>query len=277
MGEPGNGQGQAVTEAPLPAIDVHGHFGRYDRGAGLLVNEFMSADAGEVAARARAAGIGLSLVSPLAALLPRGQANAVAGNQAALDAVAQQPALRLYAVLHPLQPESYRQAADMLELPYVVGLKLHPEEHVYPIRDHGDTLFRFAEAHGAVVLAHTSEARSLAADFVEFANRYPGVRLILAHLGHGHDGDYTHQVRAIQESRHGNVYTDTSSARSITPRLLEWAVREVGADRILFGTDTPLYHAAMQKARVVAADLTDAEKDLILAGNARRLFRLPEA
>ena len=82
----------------------------------------------------------------------------------------------------------------------------------------------------------------------------------------------THQVRAIQQSRKGNVYADTSSARSILPGLIEWAVREVGADRVLFGTDTPLYHTAMQRTRIEHADLSDEVKRQILRDNAVRLF-----
>src|SRR5262249_29227805 len=96
----------------------------------------------------------------------------------------------------------------------------------------------------------------------------------LAHIGCGHDGDVTHQVRAAQKSKHGNVYADTSSARSIVPGLIEWAVRELGAERVLFGTDTPLYHTPMQRARIDHADLGDAEKRLILRENAVRLFAL---
>ena len=82
----------------------------------------------------------------------------------------------------------------------------------------------------------------------------------------------THQVRAIQQSRHGNVLADTSSARSITPGLIEWAVREVGIDRVLFGTDTPLYHTAIQRGRIDHADLSLDAKRKILRDNALRLF-----
>ncbi len=82
----------------------------------------------------------------------------------------------------------------------------------------------------------------------------------------------THQIRAIQQCQHGNVYADTSSVNSIVPGLIEWAVDEIGVERILFGTDTPLYHAAMQRARVVHAELSDADKRLILRENALRLF-----
>jgi len=68
------------------------------------------------------------------------------------------------------------------------------------------------------------------------------------------------------------MYADTSSARSIMPNLIEWAVKEVGAERVLFGTDTPLYSTAMQRARINHADLSDADKRLILRDNAVKLF-----
>jgi uncharacterized protein len=101
------------------------------------------------------------------------------------------------------------------------------------------------------------------------------MKLILAHIGCGWDNDYTHQVRGIQQSRHGNVFADTSSARSITPNLIEWAVQQIGASQILFGTDTPLYVTAMQRVRIDRADLTDPEKKQILHENAEKVFGLP--
>jgi predicted TIM-barrel fold metal-dependent hydrolase len=165
----------------------------------------------------------------------------------------------------------------MLQLETCVGIKIHPEEHIYPITEHGPAIFEFAARHKAVVLSHSSEQNSLAADLVPFADEFPEVRLILAHIGCGWDGDYTHQVRGVQQSRHGNVFADTSSARSITPKLIEWAVREIGAERVLFGTDTPLYHSGMQRTRIDQADLSDHDKRLILRDNALRLFGLPES
>ncbi len=259
----------------LQAIDVHGHFGRYDRGPGSPLNAFMTGDVGVVVERAKRANIRLTIVSPLEALLPRGQADVVQGNRNAADTIARTPEFRQYVVIDPRKPETFRQADQMLRLPSCVGIKIHPEEHVYPVKKHGRPVFEFAAARRAVILAHTSEQFSLASDLVDFANEFPQARLILAHIGCGWDGDPGHQVRAVQNSRHGNVYADTSSARSITPNLIEWAVREIGAERVLFGTDTPLYHAAMQRARIDHADLKDDEKRRILCANAERLFRLP--
>ena len=263
-----------MASETIQAIDVHGHYGRYDRGRPDIGNDFMTGGADVVVHRARRANIRLTMVSPLVALLPRGHHDPVAGNRDAARIAGGTPGLLQYVVVDPRRPETHQQAEEMLQLPTCVGIKIHPEEHVYPIRDYGAAIFDFAARHRAIVLSHSGDRNSLPADLVVFANQYPETRLILGHIGCGWDGDYTHQVRAIQQSRHGNVYADTSAARSITPNLIEWAVRQVGADRILFGTDTPLYHASMQRARLDHADLTDVAKRMILRENAERLFNL---
>lgn len=257
------------------AIDVHGHYGQYVRYGEQSPRDWMhSASAAEVVERARAARIEWTFVSPLTALLPRFHADAIAGNREAAHIVPQTPGLRQYVVIDPRRPETYDQADELLNQPHCVGIKIHPEEHGYPIRERAEPIFAFAAARRAIILSHSSERNSLAADLVPWADRFPEVTLILAHIGCGWDLDPTHQVRAIQQSRAGNVYADTSSATSITPRLIEWAVSEVGVDRVLFGSDTPLYHAGVQRSRIEQADLSDADKRQILRGNAVRLFRL---
>jgi predicted TIM-barrel fold metal-dependent hydrolase len=48
----------------------------------------------------------------------------------------------------------------------------------------------------------------------------------------------------------------------------------MGVDRVLFGTDSPLYHTGMQRARIDNGDFTSDEKRQILRDNAMRLFGL---
>lgn len=179
-------------------------------------------------------------------------------------------------IVNPLQPRTFEQARVMLKAPWCAGIKIHPEEHGYRIADQGDRLFSFFTEVNAPVMTHSGCPNSLPTDFVPFANRYPGVRLLLAHLGNG-AGDRMRadlQVRAVQAARHGNLWIDTSSSRSILPGLVEWAVGEIGADRLLFGSDTPLYHVAVQRARIEYADLPAAAKRLILRENALKFFNL---
>lgn len=262
--------------ASVYAVDVHGHYGTYFReGRSELHNQFMTAEATEVVSRGRAAQVGLTIVSPLKALHPRFKADAFAGNLEAARVVAETPGLRQYVVIDPLRPETYAQADEMLGYAQCVGIKIHPEEHGYQIREHAEPIFEFAASKRAVILTHSSEENSQAEDFIQWTNRFPEVRLILAHIGCGWDGDITHQVRAIHKSRHGNVFADTSSSNSILPGLIEWAVSEIGAERVLFGTDTPLYSTAMQRARIDSAELPDHQKQQILRDNALQLFNLP--
>jgi uncharacterized protein len=262
----------------IQAIDAHGHYGRFPH-ANALLESFSSASGEEVAARAARSGVTWTIVSPLAGLMPRGRETLVApANEAAFDEIPKTKGLLQYVIVNPLQPETYDQARTMLKSPWCVGIKIHPEEHAYRISDHGDELFSFFTEVRAPVMTHSGCPNSLPAAFVPFANKYPEVRLLLAHLGNG-AGDNSKvdlQVRAIQASQHGNVWVDTSSARSILPGLIEWGVKELGAERLLFGSDTPLSHVALQRTRIEAAEISDEAKRLILRENAIKFFNLDD-
>ena len=261
----------------ISAIDVHAHYGNYRRGEDALIDHWLSCSAAGVVERARQqANIELTIASPLAGLMPRGGSDPVTANEEAAVTAAGTEGLLQWVILHPNVPETFEQAERMLREPQCVGIKLHPEEHQYPIRERGTELFELAARHDAVVLVHSGDPRSLPADFLPWADEFPNISLLLAHLGNGGGaaGDPTLQVRAIQASRHGNVLVDTSSARSMLPGLVEWAVVEVGAEKILFGTDTPLYSVAMQRARIDQAEISELDKHAILYKNARRVLDL---
>jgi predicted TIM-barrel fold metal-dependent hydrolase len=50
------------------------------------------------------------------------------------------------------------------------------------------------------------------------------------------------------------------------------AVRELGAERVIFGSDAGGRSFASQLAKVRAAQISEDAKDLILGGNLRRLL-----
>jgi len=258
----------------IHAIDVHAHYGLYLNRDHDLMNKFMSATPAEIVRRAQMANIRLTMVSPLAALMPRLHADPLSANRDAAQVVAETVGLLQWVVVDPLKPQTYKQAGQMLAGAKCAGIKIHPEEHGYRIAEHGEAIFAFAASHKAIIQSHSGEENSMPEDFVQFANDFPEVTLILSHLGCNTDGDPTHHVRAIQSARHGNMFTDTSSANSIMPNMIEWAAGEIGQNRILFGTDSPCYFAPMQRARIDNAEMSDEAKRLILYENAVRLFKL---
>ncbi len=254
------------------AIDIHGHVGSYKGSALDLIDGFYSGGPEDVLRRAAFGNIEYTFVSPLRAIFIHYGGDSVAANRELAAEIQRFPGLFHWAVVEPGRPETFTQADDFLQTPRCVGIKIHPELHKYPIKDHGARIFEFAARRGAVILSHSGEDLSAPTDFIPFADDFPGVTLILAHIGWSRDGNMTRQVRAVQMSKHGNVFADTSSSMSITSNLIEWAVREIGPESIFFGTDTPLYFSPMQRARIDNAEISDEAKKMILRGNAERLF-----
>ena len=254
-----------------PVVDVHAHFGLHELSNGSRVDEWYSGDAVTVSRRAEVATVRWSIVSALTALLPY-RGNVAKGNAEAVAAAEAQDTLLFWTVMDPARPETLAESEALLEHPRCMGIKMHPFMHQYDTRTMAGPVFEIAARHRTVILAHSGDKGSYPEDFVPWADRFPEVRLIVAHLGHGDDGLRSRQVNAIENARHRNIWTDTSSSMSIISGLIEWAVSRVGDDRILFGTDTPLYFTACQKARVECAEISSESKTRILSGNALALF-----
>ena len=103
------------------------------------------------------------------------------------------------------------------------------------------------------------------------AEEYPDVNFIIPHLGSFSD-DWRAQLALIDHLvRHPNVYADTSGVRRFD--LLDQAVRRAGASKILFGSDGPWLHPAVELAKIKALRLPAADEQLILGRNFLRLIR----
>jgi predicted TIM-barrel fold metal-dependent hydrolase len=255
----------------MKAIDIHGHFGEYNRGEGGLRTQLLSGDIDVIRRRAQDADIDITVVSALQALIPYG-GDVLRGNDEACHIAEKYPDVRFWAVLNPQIRETYQQVEGLLSHVRCVGIKIHPTEHSYEISDYGERIFEFASHYKAIVMAHSGCPESFPEKFIDFANRYSNVVLILAHLGNSVDGNLSRQVLALSRSTQGNVYIDTSSVASMYSGLIEWAVSKVGYQRLLFGTDTPMYFAACQKARIEWAEIDETAKQAILFENAAQLL-----
>lgn len=74
--------------------------------------------------------------------------------------------------------------------------------------------------------------------------------------------------------RHPNLYCDICSIPDYSPAFIKSLVKAVGAQKVIYGSDTPNSHIPIgRRWRMIAEDctfLSDEEKQLILAGNVER-------
>ena len=166
-----------------------------------------------------------------------------------------------WVVIDPRIKGTFAQAERMLQHKKCVGIKLHPFNHKYELEKYSDEIFSFASKFRAKVLIHVEKEPTYV---VPMANKYPEATIIVAHLG-----DKTY-VDAAAFAEHGNVYVDTSGMASFKNQIIEYAVSRIGAEKILFGTDT--YAAGFQRGRIEYALILEEEKRNILRENTMRLF-----
>lgn len=258
----------------IPAIDVHGHCG--------LINGFPQTDSEkqimtlsleEIEQENKKANIYMSCFSPAEGIFPFEKVNIIDANEKLYRLSEEKFWLFQWVVIHPEISDTFSQAERMLRSRKCVGIKIHPDAHGYKISDYGDKIFKFASKYDTVIESHAGDVYSLPEEFVVYANRYPNVKIIISHLGNSFDGDVTHHIQAIQKSRYGNVYTDCSSAKSVFPKLIEWAVSEIGSEQILFGTDVPIHHIGMMRGRIDFSNITDDDKKNIFYKNAKKLWK----
>jgi len=133
-----------------------------------------------------------------------------------------------------------------------------------------DPLMAVAVAAGAVILAHAWVKTTGNLPFESrpehvraLAKRFPQAKLLLAHFG----GEWETGAKSARDCP--NLYVDISGSLAEMDSV-ETLVRNVGVERVLFGTDNMNVHYCLGK--VCGAQLSEGEREKILSGNARALF-----
>jgi predicted TIM-barrel fold metal-dependent hydrolase len=154
------------------------------------------------------------------------------------------------------------------------GLFLHPWEENFRINGPGvdPVLERCAATNVPVVIATGYPWVSEAAQVGDLARRFPNVSILMTHGGQINISGLG-QADALEVlRRHANVSIETSGV--YRQDFLEDVARELGPERVLFGSNGPRMDVRLEVARVRWANLPAAARALILGDNARRLFRL---
>lgn len=97
------------------------------------------------------------------------------------------------------------------------------------------------------------------------AKRYPQAKIIAGHVG----GDWERGIKVVKP--YPNITADICGSDNYFG-FVEMAVRELGADRVVFGTDMPGRSMASQIGKVLGADISESDKEKILGLNMERLL-----
>jgi predicted TIM-barrel fold metal-dependent hydrolase len=135
-----------------------------------------------------------------------------------------------------------------------------------------DPIIKRAAELRAVIYQHTwwkvggsLPGESIPPDVADLARRHPGVPIICGHSG----GDWELGIRAVRGMK--NVSLDLAGSDP-TAGYTEMAVREVGAERVIYGSDVGGRSFGSQLAKVMGANISDEARRLILGENLKRMM-----
>ena len=156
------------------------------------------------------------------------------------------------------------------------GIKLHPyDQGFWPHEPRMFPIYQAIVDEGLYVLFHSGptagcvDDRRLTYGFDAYFDRFPYEKTILAHLG-GLMG-MPEVPDDFDFDRPG--YVDLAYTLDITPDDV-WLdmVRRFGPERCLYGSDSPWRDERHDLERLAAIGLSREELEMVLGGNARRLF-----
>ncbi|MCB1088822.1 MAG: amidohydrolase family protein, partial [Verrucomicrobiae bacterium] len=106
---------------------------------------------------------------------------------------------------------------------------------------------------------------STPSELADLAAKFPDQAFLCAHAG----GEWERGIRAVRDSP--NILVETSGFDA-TAGFIEMAVRELGAERVVFGSHLPTRSLGTELGKVIGAEIGEPEKRLILGENYRRLL-----
>jgi predicted TIM-barrel fold metal-dependent hydrolase len=174
---------------------------------------------------------------------------------------------------NPRLPGNIEESIALLDEPAFIGVKMHPLLDGYHPNDPAlRPLMEVVSARRLPVLVHTGHPIfSLPWSVEELAAEYPDAKIVFGHMGHGN-------VIYINASidiacRRPNVYLETSGMPMHTK--IREAMERVGPTRVMYGSDAPFHHPAVEILKVRLSGLDDEGIERVLHSNAMELF-LPE-
>lgn len=151
--------------------------------------------------------------------------------------------------------------------------KVHPSIQRKKITDESyDRYIALAAEKSKPVVVHCGRWQEVASYRfpLELTKKYPGLVLILAHLGGDQPSIFLDCAEEVRKYK--NVYLGSESVREFY--FVNKVVQKVGAEKVIFGSDYNLGLPLTYIPVIESLDIPASDKDLIFAGNISRLLHL---
>ncbi|MBQ2896828.1 MAG: amidohydrolase family protein [Clostridia bacterium] len=154
------------------------------------------------------------------------------------------------------------------------GVKIHPDTQLFNMDDERMfELYDFLQQTKTPILIHTGDYRydySHPRRLKNLLKQFPDLIAIGAHFGGWSVFDL-----AIEYLKDEKCYLDTSSSfPMIGLKRAKELIRLYGAERIVYGTDFPMWNPQKSLEDFMSLNLTDDENELILNKNAKKILKL---
>ncbi|NLC46732.1 MAG: amidohydrolase family protein [Firmicutes bacterium] len=246
---------------PFPLVDLHGHWGPF---SGIYFPKPYGD--GMIASMDRSKVI-LNVFSSHAALSEGFECNFVT-----LQAVREYPQrFRGYVVYNPNEPQNWERCRKLFEKhEEFVGFKIHPGAHNYPLSGKNyQPLFEYAHHSRALVLSHTWAGDICGTKAVEgIVEKYPEIRFL---MGHSCYGEWEGAAQIARDYPH--AYLELTAAYAVGG-LVTYFVKQVGSEKMLFGTDAPWFDPYYPMGCIIFADISDEDRRNIFYRNAAKLLQI---
>ena len=153
------------------------------------------------------------------------------------------------------------------------GIKLHPDTQMFNVDDERMyELYDFIQGKLPLLL-HCGDYRydfSHPRRVQNICKMFPDLQVIGAHFG-----GWSVWEEAYDYLKDTNCMLDTSSSSALTgPELFERLIKAYGADRLLFGTDFPMWDAEEELKRFMNVRISEEEREKILLRNAEKILNI---
>ncbi len=211
----------------------------------------------------------------------------IAGAVTATEAEGKHELLTGLGTLHP-DLEDMRGAVNEIIAYGLHGVKLHPDMQKFNIDDpKASPIYELCVEYDLPILMHMGDPRfdfSHPDRLYRVLKDFPDLTVVGAHMGGWANWDYACQRLSDFEG----LYVDTSSSIAypgkeygIEPHVTSLSAEKAaalihawGAEKVLYGTDYPMWNQEADIEAFFAIGLSEEENRLILCENARRVFRI---